>query len=195
MTTFESNPDFTLFPFQTQSKMMAVEAARSKQPYFDLMTMDPSMFPFPVENTPHYSQSHDLSRAPNSYYNTQTFEDLQKPTFFSSMPTTPPSVPTTHSAEQYIPAGSAPSGPSIASASSSAMGSPYSGTAQAFQENWVNTNHGLGLQVAVMDDLFPQEYMGNTTDIDVLYQEKFPNSFVGALCLPSQKLLGWTDHT
>ncbi|KAJ5781082.1 hypothetical protein N7457_006242 [Penicillium paradoxum] len=191
MTTFESHPDFTLFPFHSQSKMMAVEAARSKQPsYFDPMAMDPSMFSFPVENLPHYAQSHDMSRACNSYYNTQMFEgaDLQKSTYFSSMPATPPSVPNSHCAEPCIPVSSSASGPSIASASSSAMGSPYSGTAHAFQENWVNTNHGLGLPVAVMSDLFPQEYMANTAEVDMIYQEKFPDSFVDpSLIQPAQQ--------
>jgi hypothetical protein len=31
----------------------------------------------------------------------------------------------------------------------------------------------------VMNDLFSQEYMGNTMDMDMLYQEKFPDSYVG----------------
>jgi hypothetical protein len=183
MITFESNPDFTLFPFHSRSKMMAVEAARAKQlPYFDPMTMDPSMF-FPVESLPHYTQGHDMSHA-HSYYDTHPLlesADLQNPTYFSSIPATPPSISASHSAEQYIPTGSATSGQSIASASSSAMGSPYSGTAHAFQENWVNTNHGLGLPAAVMNDIFSQDYMGSTLDMEMPFQEKFPDPFVGML--------------
>jgi hypothetical protein len=182
MTTFENHPDFTLFPFQSRSKMMALEATRSKQPsYFDPMTMDPSMFSFPMESIPQYGQTHDMVHASNSYYDTHSFEsaDPQKPTYFSTMPPTPPSLYASHSEEPYMPARSAASGPSIASASSSAMGSPYSGATHTFQDNWVNTNHGLGLPVAVVNDLFPQEYMGNPADLDMLYQEKFPDSFVG----------------
>ena len=184
MTTFESNPDFTLFPFHARSKMLAVEAARPKQLYFDPM-MDPSMFTFPLESLPNYAHGHDMPHASNSYYDTHPLlesADLQNPTYFSSIPATPPSVSASHSAEPYIPTGSAASGQSIASASSSAMGSPYSGTAQAFQEiqeNWVNTNHGLGLPAAVMNDLFSQDYMGSMLDMDMPYQEKFPDSFVG----------------
>lgn len=183
MTTFESHPDFTLFPFHARSKMMALEPTRPKQlPYFDPMTMDHSMFSFPVESLPNYTQGHEMSHASNSYYDTHPLlesADLQNPTYFSSIPATPPSISASHSAEPYIPTGSAASGQSIASASSSTMGSPYSGTAHAFQENWVNTNHGLGLPAAVMNDLFSQEYMGSTLDMDMPYQEKFPDPFVG----------------
>ena len=191
MTTFESNPDFTLFPFHARSKM-SVEAARSKQPpYFDPMTMDSSMLSFPLGSLFNYTQGPDMPRASNSYYDTHPLlesADLQNPTYFSSIPTTPPSVSACHSTEPYIPTGSAASGQSIASASSSAMGSPYSGTAQAFQENWVNTNHGLGLPAAVMNDLFSHEYMGNTFDMDMSYEEKFPDPFVGMFRYQSQKL-------
>jgi hypothetical protein len=172
MTTFQPT-DFTLFP---HPKMMA--EARVKQPYFD-MNLDPgNMFSYPVDNMAHYGQ--DLSRLPQSYYDT-SFEstELQKATHFASMPTTPPSISASHSTELHIPTGSAASGPSIASASSSAMGSPYSGTAHTFHDKWVNTNHGLGLPAAVMNDMFPQEYMGGTVDMEMLYQEKFPDTFVG----------------
>lgn len=175
MTTFESH-DFTLFP---QSRKMA--EARVKQSYYDPMTLDPGMFSFPVDTLAQYGQT-DLSRLHHSYYDNQSLFDstqLQKTAHFSSLPTTPPSVSASHSAEHHIPTGSAASGPSIASASSSAMGSPYSGTAQNFHENWVNTNHGLGLPAAVMGDIFPNEYMGSAMDMDILYQEKFPDPYVG----------------
>ncbi|KAK9852690.1 hypothetical protein MYU51_007837 [Penicillium brevicompactum] len=174
MTTFESH-DFTLFP---QSRKMA--EARVKQSYYDPMTLDPGMFSFPVDTLAQYGQT-DLSRLHHSYYDNQSLFDstqLQKTAHFSSLPTTPPSVSASHSAEHHIPTGSAASGPSIASASSSAMGSPYSGTAQNFHENWVNTNHGLGLPAAVMGDIFPNEYMGSAMDMDILYQEKFPDPYV-----------------
>ncbi|CAG8009101.1 unnamed protein product [Penicillium olsonii] len=174
MTTFESH-DFTLFP---QSRKMA--EARVKQSYYDPMTLDPGMFSFPVDNLAHYGQT-DLARLHHPYYNTQSlFESaqLQKAAHFSGLPTTPPSVSASHYTEPHIPTGSAASGPSIASASSSAMGSPYSGTAQTFHDNWVNTNHGLGLPAAVMNDIFPNEYMGGAVDMDLLYQEKFPDTYV-----------------
>ncbi|KAJ5555667.1 hypothetical protein N7535_008101 [Penicillium sp. DV-2018c] len=190
MTTFESHPDFTLFPFQSGSKMMALEARRYKQPlYFDPMPMDASMPSFPMENISQYGQSHDFIHPSISYYDTQLFDsaDHSKPTYFSSAPPTPPSLHTSHSEEPYMPAQSAASGPSIASAPSSAMNSPYAGATHTFQENWVNTNHGLGLPVAVMNDLLPQEYMGNPADLDMLYQEKFPDSFVDPSLIQSEQ--------
>ncbi|EKV19876.1 hypothetical protein PDIG_00430 [Penicillium digitatum PHI26] len=162
--------------------MMALEAARPKQlSYFDPVTMDLSMFSFPVEGFPHYQQDLDMSHAANAYYDTHPLlesADLQNPTYLASIPATPPSISASNSAEPYLPTGSAASGQSIASASSSAMGSPYSGTAHAFQENWVNTNHGLGLPAAVMNDLFSQEYMGSTLEMEMPYQEKFLDPFV-----------------
>ncbi|KAJ5085503.1 hypothetical protein N7532_010274 [Penicillium argentinense] len=130
--------------------------------YFD---SNMEMF-FPVD----VPYSHDL-RLP--YYPNEVYDDLHKPSHFPSMPATPPSVSTAQ--EPPIPTGSA-SGPSIASAPSSAIGSPYSG-AQVYHDNWVNTNHGLGLPSAVMSDLFSNDYMG-PVDMDGLYQEKFPDAFV-----------------
>ena len=43
----------------------------------------------------------------------------------------------------------------------------------------MNTNHGLGLPAAVMHDLFPNDYMGSTIDMDRFYREKLPDGFVG----------------
>jgi hypothetical protein len=71
------------------------------------------------------------------------------------------------------------SGPSIASASSSAIGSPYSGIAQTFPESWVDTNHGIGLPAAVMDEFFPSEFMASSLEAENIYQRKGPGDFVG----------------
>lgn len=46
------------------------------------------------------------------------------------------------------------------------------------QENWVDTSHGLGLQGAVVSDLFPSDYMGGAVDPDGFYQ-KTQDSYVG----------------
>lgn len=162
--------------------MLAVESARPKRAsYYQPMAMDTTtslvdMFSFPVDNIP-YPQTTQYFNDPSLFAESAEF---QKASNFPSMPATPPSVPTSHShADSHVPTGSAASGPSIASASSSALGSPYSGNAQAFQDNWVNTNHGLGLPAAVMNDLFSNEFVGNHVDMDGLYQEKFPDTFVG----------------
>jgi hypothetical protein len=143
------------------------------------MAMDSSfdMF-YPVDVSP-YAQTVDYSRLPQ-YYNDSTStlfdSDIHKPSNFSSTPATPPSV-SAHPDPQ-IPTGSAASGPSIASAPSSAIGSPYSGH-QVFQDQWVNTGHGLGLPAAVMPEFFPNEYAGGAVDIDGLYPEKLPYTHVG----------------
>lgn len=139
------------------------------------------MFSYPMD-VPYPHTHTDYSRIPQSYLDAPVFaeSDFPQSSTFPSMPTTPPSVPASYPAE-HIPTGSAASGPSIASAPSSALGSPYSGNAQVVQDNWMNTNHGLGLPAAIMSDLFANDYshMGPSVDMDGLYQEKFPDTFVG----------------
>jgi hypothetical protein len=195
MSTQPADSDFVLFPQNIntaapQSKMLGVEAARPKQSaYFQTMAMDPNfvdMFSYPMD-MPTYPQTHthtDFSRVPQSYFEAPSAfaeSDFHQTSTFHSMPATPPSAPASYSTEHHIPTGSAASGPSIASAPSSALGSPYSGNAQVVQDNWMNTNHGLGLPAAVMNDLFANGYghMGGQVDMDGLYQEKFPDTFVG----------------
>lgn len=133
-------------------------------------------FTFPVDNLNGLEQGQDSTRAPQSYYETHSAYtesgDIQKPASgFHSPP-----VPST---ESHMPGLASASGPSIASASSSAIGSPYSNTPQGLQENWVDTNNGLGLPGAVVGELLPNDYMGNTMDPDAFYQKKCTDSFVG----------------
>ncbi|KAJ5097656.1 hypothetical protein N7456_008377, partial [Penicillium angulare] len=181
------HPDFVLYPSNTnlRSKMLAVESARSKQNSYFQPMMDPNMvdmFSFPADSMPQYAHSADFSRMAQSYFDAQPqfteSSEMHKSSNFPSMPATPPSGSTSHPTEQYIPTGSAASGPSIASAPSSSIGSPYSGPTQMYQDNWVNTNHGLGLPAAVMPDLFANDYMGNSVDMDGFYREKLPDPFV-----------------
>ncbi|KAJ5974373.1 hypothetical protein N7481_011583 [Penicillium waksmanii] len=169
--------------------MLAVDShSRFKPSYFQSMPMDPGMvdmFSFPMDGMPYqhqhhqHHQHHHQQTQPDfrlAYLDGPIYEDLQQHQF-PSMPTTPPSISTSQS-EPQIPTGSTASGPSIASAPSSVISSPYSGAQQVFQDNWVNTNHGLGLPAAVMGDLFSShDYMGQV-EMDGLYQEKFPDPFV-----------------
>lgn len=138
-------------------------------------------FTFPVDNLNGLEQGQDSTRAPQSYYeaNSAYLEsgDIHKPASgFHSPP-----VPST---ESHMPGLASASGPSIASASSSAIGSPYSNTPQGLHENWVDTNNGLGLPGAVVGELLPNDYMGNTMDPDAFYQKKCTDSFVGNSPLP-----------
>lgn len=194
MSTQLADSDFVLFPQNLnnttrRSKMLAVEAARPKQSaYFQPMAMvDPNlvdMFSYPMDVPPYPHTHTDFSRLPQSYFEASSVfaeSDFHQTSTYPSMPATPPSIAASHSTEHIIPTGSAASGPSIASAPSSALGSPYSGNAQVVQDNWMNTNHGLGLPAAVMNDLFANDYshMGGSVDMDGLYQEKFSDTFVG----------------
>lgn len=132
---------------------------------------------FPIDNLNGFGQSSDSTRVPTSYYESHPIytEDLQKPSasvYSGSFPVT------TCQAPEPLPSLSSASGPSIASTSSSAVGSPYSATTQGIPEGWVDTNHGLSLTGAAMDDLFSNDYMGNPLDADY-YQKKCTDSYVG----------------
>ncbi|KAJ5622417.1 hypothetical protein N7528_005649 [Penicillium herquei] len=179
-----SAEDFVLYP-SIPSKMLAIEVARPKQNAYFQPMMDPNMmdmFPFPTDDMHTSYAPADFARLPQSYFDLQPqFAEAEMSKVsgnFSSMPATPPSLATSHATEPHIPTGSAASGPSIASAPSSAIGSPYSGPTPVYQDNWVNTNHGLGLPMAVMPDLFSNEYMAGALDMDGFYREKIPDSFV-----------------
>lgn len=187
------HPDFLLFPVQSadNAKMLALDSSRQQQtPYFQQQfTMDPSLiesFGFHVDSLNGFGQAPTSSAIPqpSSYYDTppvyaDSFPETHKQATFPPMPATPPSIPTSRTSEPYMPGLSTASGPSIASASSSAIGSPYSGNAHIVQENWIDTNHGLGLPAAVMNDCFPNDYMGSTLDSDAFLAKKYPDTFVG----------------
>ncbi|KAE8417589.1 hypothetical protein BDV36DRAFT_283624 [Aspergillus pseudocaelatus] len=157
--------------------MLAFEHPRQQQtPYFQHFTMDPALtepFTFHVDLSG-FGQGPNSSRLPQStYYDTPSvdaYSDTNKATNCPPMPATPPSAPISHFSEPFMPGLSTASGPSIASASSSAIGSPYSGTAPAIHENWVDTNHGLGLPAAVMSDHL-NECPGNLLDMEILYSK------------------------
>ena len=187
MQSQNTHPDFVLFPpeSQNQFKMLALEPSRQQQfPYFQSYTMDPAFidpFGLQVDQLGGFAQNQDPSRVPHSYYDTppvyaESGPDMNKQSMLS---TTPPSMTTSQPAEHSMPGLSSASGPSIASASSSAIGSPYSGNVQPFPENWVDTNHGLGLQAAVVGDMFPNDYMGGSVDPEGLYPKKTQDNYVG----------------
>lgn len=182
-----AHPDFVLFPrdSQKQLKMLALESSRQQQlTYYQPYTMDPALinpFGFQVDQLGGFGQNQDPSGLSQSYYDAPVYAesgpDINKSSGFPSA--TPPLMTTSQPTEHGMPGLSSASGPSIASASSSAIGSPYSGNVQAFPENWVDTSHGLGLQAAVVGDLFPNDYMSGTADPEGFYQKKSQDNYVG----------------
>ncbi|KAL4872260.1 hypothetical protein BDV12DRAFT_152588 [Aspergillus spectabilis] len=174
------HPDFLLFPSRStnNAKMMALESSRQHQPpYYQDFSIDPALinpFSFNVDNLVGYGQQGSGLNQP-SYQNTG-FGDSY----------TPPAIPISNS-EPFLSGVSTASGPSIASASSSAMGSPYSANAHTFQEDWVDTNHGLGLPAAVMGDIFPNEGMMNTFDSEGFFQKKSDSFVDPSLIQPMQQ--------
>ena len=89
-----------------------------------------------------------------------------------------------HSAELPPSTLSSASGQSVASASSSTVGSPYSSHAHTFsqQEPWISSNEGLGLGPAIVNhegDI--QGFVSGDLDADFTYGSnyKIPEDFVG----------------
>ncbi|CBF84993.1 hypothetical protein AN1500.2 [Aspergillus nidulans FGSC A4] len=157
--------------------MMALEPSRQHQgPYFQDYSIDPALvdsFSF-VDSLGAYGP--DLTQP--SFQNTgfgDSYTDMGKQNF-----------PVTTS-EGFLSGVSTASGPSIASASSSAMGSPYSANTQTFQEDWVDTTHGLSHPTAVMGDLFSNESMVNTFDAEGFYQKKSDSFVDPSLIQPMQQ--------
>ncbi|OJJ32026.1 hypothetical protein ASPWEDRAFT_116856 [Aspergillus wentii DTO 134E9] len=150
--------------------MLAVDPSRQHPSYFEPLTMDSAVvdpFAYHVDHL-----NYNSSRVPH-YYDTpglytESASDIKAPGF-PSMPVTPPSIPISQSADPHMSGLS--TGPSIASASSSAVGSPYSGTIHAFQDNWVHTSNGMGHPGAVMDEFFPNDYAAGTLDAEGAYQK------------------------
>lgn len=149
--------------------MLALESSHQQQfPYFsseqvslDSDVMDSYGMPSMQQNlqaTSHHQSQEPVRSFPQSLYDPSLWmepSDLQKQQqqqqqqqhmLFSGVPNSPHSMAASH----Y----SAASGPSIASASSSAMGSPYSGPAHTFQDSWIDTQNGLmGVPGAMMPEL------------------------------------------
>lgn len=145
--------------------MLALESARQQQfPFFsqDQLALDPELMDSYGFSTmqPHlHSQAHEHvhSYPQQTYYEsssswTEQIPDMefqqksQQQMLFPGGPNSPPSMAASH----Y----SAASGPSIASASSSAMGSPYSGAAHTFQDSWMDSANGLlGMPMAMMPEI------------------------------------------
>jgi hypothetical protein len=89
-----------------------------------------------------------------------------------------------HSSELPRSTLSSASGHSIPSASSSTVGSPYSGHAHSFShhESWVNSNEGLGLGSALVNqEAYYQGFVGTDLDSELAFgpHDKLSGDFVG----------------
>ncbi|KAI2786072.1 hypothetical protein POX_h09839 [Penicillium oxalicum] len=196
MSAQPSSSDFVLFPpvgsfpsSASRSKMMAMETGkRNKTPEFQFtQEMDPTMvdvFSHATEmpSHPNTHLHHGFSQAPSYLETHSRFMEAHftHNSNLLSMPTTPPLVATANPTDYPIPTGSAASGPSIASAPSSALSSPYPGQMHMVQDQWMNTNHGLGIPALVMHDYFAQDYshMGGSLDMEGFFSEKQSDPFI-----------------
>lgn len=177
--------------------MLALQSSRQHQAaYLQPFTMDPTLvdpMAFHIDHLGAYTQDQEAFRLSQSYLDTSSLyaestSDAAHSAGYPSMPATSPTA-TPHPPDAYLSAVSTASAPSIPSATSSAIGSPYSGTAPALHEHWVDTTHGVGLPAAIMGDLFPNEYIGNAMESDpAFYHEKIPDIFISAFFFPASVL-------
>lgn len=186
-STSDSSADFVLFPFTNSDspEMMAVDASRFWQMahLLDPLGIDPFSYHAMDQFNSLVQNQHDSSAAlqasSSSYYDPNVYmeSNTQGAMNFPPAPSTPSSMATCQSSE-VMPPMSCASGPSVPSASSSAIGSPYAGAAQGFQEPWIdNPSYINGLS-----PLLP-EFIGCGVDPETpLSPEKYPanpHNFVG----------------
>lgn len=169
--------------------MMALETSRQQQqqfPFFsnDQIAVDPELmdpYGFSTMQSAHHNQQHPQehvqSFSQQTYYDTsaswgeQTAEiefqqKQQQEMLFTAGPNSPPSMAASH----Y----SAASAPSIASASSSNVGSPYVGSSHNLADSWIDTSNGLlGVPMALMPEM---GYSMTSMEVDPTYgtAAKFP---------------------
>lgn len=156
---------------------MALESSRQQQfPFFsqDQLALDPELmdsygFSTMQQNLHSQPQEHVRSYQQQTFYESSSSWTEQTPDMefqqkqqhqqmlYPAGANSPPSMAASH----Y----SAASAPSIASASSSAMGSPYSGAAHTFQESWIDTANGLlGMPMMMPEIDYPMASMeGDST--------------------------------
>ena len=163
--------------------MLSLEHSRRQEPFSQyeagLQYSDFTM------NAGSFHNEATFAALPFSYYeNPALFVEAPQKTFdYESR------SPSTHSSHQQpshdFPPSllSSASGPSIASASSSTIGSPYSSHAQTTltQDTW-SSHHGLGFDPAIANhEVFHTEYLGAGIDPELSFAtaDKVQGSFVG----------------
>lgn len=159
--------------------MLALEPSRHQQSYFqhqpmDNQTMHDPFAPLNLESCGSFGSHPLFAQAPHSFFDTtpsfmvEAPQEMNKQAFY---PSASPSMSTTRSTEHPASTLSTASGPSLTSASSSAVGSPYSKATHgvAYQENW-----------APVTDALPQDFVASGMDPDMVFaQGKLPDTFVG----------------
>lgn len=193
MLVKENLQDFVLFPHKRpQPDMLALESSRHQQSYGHHFSMDPNIHdPYPCLSLNSYDSfgSHaSFSSAPGSYFDTPSFivdapPDMIKHEQYQQTPSGSPSIAPSRSTEHPPSTLSTASGQSVPSASSSAVGSPYSGAAHGvpYQDAWNEMNHGLGLVPTIVgNDSFVQDFVTSSMDSDIIFaHDKLPDHYVG----------------
>jgi hypothetical protein len=134
---------------------------------------------------------HSFASLPYSTYENPSFYMDTPPEGFKSEMQRSSSLtgslkPASHHSSELPPSTlSSASGHSIPSASSSTVGSPYSGHAHSFshQESWVNSNDGLGLGSALVNqDAYYHGFVGTDLESGLAFggpHDKLSGNFVG----------------
>lgn len=180
--------DFVLFPSrQRQSDMLAFEHSRHLQSYGRHFNMDPT---FPgLDMHPYGTFGSNSSYVPvsSAYFENPSFivdapQESLKHDQYRHAPSDSSSITTSQSSEASVL--STASGPSVPSASSSAVGSPYLGHAHAmpYQETWTDMNAGLGLggPAILSHEGYGTDFVSSGLDHEVIFPpDKLGANFVG----------------
>ncbi len=188
----ESLNDFVLYPshstLESYSDILAHDSSRhedsySKQDFSSSMSNPYSTMTSydSYDSLTAYSSSHQ------SFYDTPQFV-LNTPQDGSHCQRTPSGSPSTSASHSFDPPPStlsSASGASIQSASSSAIGSPYSRASQILPgaESWADSStHGLGIRPGIVqnDNYEHENFMSTTFEHDLMFADnKVPSGFVG----------------
>lgn len=183
---------------------MALESSRQQQlPFFtqDQFALDPELMDSygfnamqqqqaqPQEQHS-YQQQNFYESASSWTEQTHDMEFQQKHQHQQMLYPTGPNSPPSMAASHY----SAASGPSIASATSSAMNSPHAGAVHTFQESWIEAANGLVGMPMMMPEF---DYRLNSMDGDATYgaSAKFPTIDPSAIhqSIPTTSM-SYEDH-
>lgn len=166
--------------------MLAFEQSRRHEPFSQYYQFEAQQHYTELNmNDESFQHAATFASLPFSYYeNPSLFVEAPQKLFDQEFRS-----PSSHSSHQQASLDCPPSllssasGPSVASASSSTIGSPYSVHAQTVpsQDNW-NSQHGLGFDPATIHhEVFASEYVGAGIDPELSFavNEKTHGSFVG----------------
>ncbi|KAI9870956.1 MAG: hypothetical protein M1830_003589 [Pleopsidium flavum] len=183
--------DFVLYPgHEAYTDMLAQQQARHENVYNSQQyTLDDQLVDMTMTTYESIASVTALSSAPTDFYEASRFvvdapQDNLKHEPYRYTPPGSPSNSASHSFDHPSSTMSSTSGPSVQSANSSAVGSPYSRSTHILpsREPWTESGHGLGIGPGIIshDGYCQGDYVSASLEHEITFaQEKLPGDFVG----------------